>query len=374
MPYCSLPWTNLDISPMGDMTPCCKFKSNLYTNKLLNINSSSIDDYLDSHTLKEVKSNFKEGRWPKGCERCKIEEENGIRSKRMQDHERWGDLLQEDRGFITASVAFGNTCNLSCITCDPTSSSKWQQEWRTLLGKDIKPNHFYKDGFVENFKDYTPNLIHLDIPGGEPFLSGVKQQKELIKHYINDKISQQISLHYTTNCTQFPDDEWLNLWSNFREIDIQLSIDGIENKFEYIRYPGKWNDILPNIDKYLKLQQQYSNIKLTVSTTVSAFNIAYLDELLVWCDNIGLGLPYLGRVHNPVHMRPTVWKDEAKKYIIERLTQSNFNLDPFITLMKTQDDSEKFETFKYRLVRHDNFRKISFQKTFPEMFAFLIQK
>lgn len=373
MPYCSLPWTNIDISPQGEITPCCKFKNNLYPYKPHNINSSTIDEYVGSDTLKEVKREFKENRWPKGCERCKIEEENGIRSKRLQDHERWGELLSEDRGFITASIAFGNTCNLSCITCDPTASSKWQQEAKILLGRDIKPNHFYKQGFVESFKEKTPNLIHLDIPGGEPLLSGVKQQKELLYLYIEDDLARNISLHYTTNCTQFPDNEWLELWSDFKEVEVQLSIDGIKDKFEYIRYPAKWDMVLPNIIKYIELRDK-GLIKLSVSTTVSAYNIAYLDELLEWCDQMGLGMPYLGRVHNPRHMRPTVWKKDAREHITERLKNSRFDLESFITLMQSEDDSDQFETFRYRLVRHDSFRKLNFKSVFSEMAFFLAER
>ncbi len=373
MPYCSLPWTNLDISPQGDMSPCCKFKSTLYPYKPLNINSTTIDQYINSDLVKEVKRDFKENLWPKGCERCKVEEENSIRSKRIQDHDRWGEFLQEDKGFITASIAFGNTCNLSCITCDPTASSKWQQEYKILFGRDIRPNHFYKEDFVESFKEKTPNLIHLDIPGGEPLLSGVKQQKELLYLYIKDDSARNISLHYTTNCTKFPDNEWLELWVHFKEVEIQLSIDGIGDKFEYIRYPAVWEEVVPNIKKYIELRDK-GLIKLSVSTTVSAYNIAYLDELLDWCDIIGLGLPYLGRVHNPTHLRPTVWNQDAKEYIIEILRRSRFDLNSFIKLMQSENDSDKFETFRYRLLRHDKFRKLDFKSVFKEMAFFLTEK
>lgn len=373
MTYCSLPWTNIDISPQGYITPCCKFKNSLYSDRTPNINISSIDDYINSPMLKEVKRDFKEGRWPKGCERCKIEEDNGIISKRIQDHERWGSHLDENKGFVTASIAFGNTCNLSCITCDPTASSKWYQEYKILLGRDIKPNHFYKETFVSNFKNNTPNLIHLDIPGGEPLLSGVKQQKELLNLYIQEGTAKSISLHYNTNCTKFPDEEWIDLWSNFKEVEIQLSIDGIESKFEYIRYPADWNEVISNVKNYIDLRDRQL-INLGVSTTVSAYNIAYLPELLEWCDKENLGMPYLGRVHNPNHLRPTVWRDNARQFIINRLKNCKFDLSSFINLMDNEDDSKYFDTFRYRLLRHDSFRKLDFKKTFPEMVNFLIDK
>jgi MoaA/NifB/PqqE/SkfB family radical SAM enzyme len=131
--------------------------------------------------------------------------------------------------------------------------------------------------------------------------------------------------------------------------------------------------VLSNIKKYIELRNS-SSIKLGVSTTVSAYNIAYLNELVEWCDDIGLGLPYLGRVHNPVHLRPTVWREDAKQFIINRLENCRFDLSPFILLLNTEDDSKHFDTFRYRLVRHDGFRKLNFKNTFPEMVDFLVDK
>jgi radical SAM protein with 4Fe4S-binding SPASM domain len=186
MTYCHVPWTHIDISPLGEISPCCKFKNSHYKNKVSNINEVSINDYLQSHTLKEVKKDFTNGVWPKGCERCKIEEENGIESRRLIEYNRWADHLDDhqNKGFISASIAFGNACNLTCITCDPSSSSKWHQEYKKLYGINIKPNLFYKEDFVENVYNNIPNLKHLDIPGGEPLLSGVDQQKELLQKLI----------------------------------------------------------------------------------------------------------------------------------------------------------------------------------------------
>jgi len=374
MPHCYLPWTHIDISSMGEMTPCCKFKSSKYPHKIYNINNSSIDDYVNSPTLTEVKNDFLNNKWPKGCERCRIEEENGIESKRIQDAKLWKDHLKEDyqtKGFVTASIAFGNTCNLKCITCSPYASSKWQQEWKSITGLDIKSNHFYKKDFVESFSQVSKNLIHLDIPGGEPFLSGVEQQKQLLEIFIKEDRAQDISLHYTTNCTVFPDESWIKLWENFKSVEIQLSIDGVESRFEYIRFPASWKQVDENVEKYKNLSKEKSNLKIAVATTVSAYNIAYLDELLIYLEGKNLGVPYLGRVHNPIYIRPTVWKTNAKDFIIERIENSKFNLSNFTSLIKNEDVSEHFDLFRNRLLRHDAYRKLSFKETFPEMFPFL---
>ena len=39
-------------------------------------------------------------------------------------------------------------------------------------------------------------------------------------------------------------DRLLNIWPKFRGTGIGFSIDGLENRFEYLRYPGKWKTFI----------------------------------------------------------------------------------------------------------------------------------
>ena len=367
MPFCHAPWTNLDIDSQGKILPCCKYQPSS-DDLEYNIRIHSLNEYSTSAFLNQIKQKFIQDQWPAGCVRCQIEEQNNIQSKRQLDHDRWQEhyaqyQLDNDQ-WITASIAFGNTCNLKCITCGSYSSSRWQEEYQTVYGQDFRHVKFYRDNFVDDFVSQAPGIIHLDIPGGEPFLSGVADQKKLLKHYIKSGKSTDISIHYTTNATIFPDSEWWELWSNFREIDLQLSIDGIGARYEYIRYPANWNNTESNVIKYL--QKNLPNLRLSVSHTVSAYNIFYLDEFFSWCYNIGLPRPWLGRVHDPAHMRPTVWID--KEYIINHLEKSQYQdvLD-WAKLMSSMSDSDLFDEFCNRLHQHDQYRGLKFTDIFPEM-------
>jgi hypothetical protein len=371
MTFCYSPWSNVDISPQGDITPCCKFQSQYYDQKF-NIKQHSLEQYINSDLVKSVKHEFEQGQWPAGCERCQVEEKNNIPSKRQLDWERWKDHYQlvdlEQPEFLTASVAFGNTCNLSCITCNPYSSSQWRQEYQTVYGTDIVPFHFYKDQFVDDFLTQAPNLIHLDIPGGEPFLSGVREQKQLLQHYIDQGVSNRVALHYTTNATVYPDGKWWELWQHFKEVDIQLSIDGVAHRYEYVRNPAKWDTLVQHVQQYLTKTQQCSNIKLSVSHTVSAYNIFYLDEFLTWNYNIGLPRPWIGRVHNPAHMRFSVWSGTAKNIIVDCLQNSSHDdARTWGEFLLNTDDSDQFELFQQRLKEHDSYRGTDFKRTFPEL-------
>lgn len=374
MPFCFAPWSNLDISPQGIIGPCCKFRHGFYPDPPTNINQQGLDDYLQSRTLEVVRTELLAGQWPQGCERCRIEEENGVQSKRQLDHERWHDHYQhydmEHSGPLTVSVAFGNTCNLTCITCGPRSSSRWQREHLVLSKQDVPPNHFYRDGFVDELLAICPEVIHLDIPGGEPFLSGVPQQQELLHRLIDQGRAAQISVHYTTNATVWPDQRWWDLWSHFQEIDMQLSIDAVGPRFEYIRYPADWNTVAGHVRRYLQEEQQRSNLRLSISHTVSAYNIYYLPEFLDWCQAQRLPRPWLGRVHDPMHMRPSVWPDPAKQHIIDQLKNGNKDARTWARLIANTNDSEHFDLFRQRLVWHDRYRGLDFAQTFPEMARF----
>lgn len=371
MSFCFSPWTNIDISPKGVISPCCKFQLKDYKEKY-NVQVQGIDEYLNSNFLSEVKQQFTQGQWPKGCERCQIEERNSIESKRQLDYQRWKSHYDKNQTskVLTASVAFGNTCNLKCITCNSSASSKWHQEYKDIYNVESEPVHFYRKDFVNQFLTHVPDLIHLDIPGGEPFLSGIKEQLELLDFYISTGQAKNICLHYTTNGTVYPGDEWWSRWQYFKEIDIQLSIDGVGNRYEYIRFPAQWATLNATVDRYLSVS--LSNFRLSVSHTVSAYNIFYLDEFVQWCYNKGLPRPWMGRVHNPVHMRPSVWPKNIRDKIVLKLEQSADNdVVTWAKLIDNTDDSQHWEDFKKYVALHDQYRATNFALVFPELAEFL---
>lgn len=373
MPFCYAPWTNIDISPQGNILPCCKYQSQP-TDPDFNIQTHSLKEYSRSAFLAQIQQDFLTDAWPAGCVRCEVEEQNNIPSKRQLDHDRWQEHyakydLNSDQ-WLTASIAFGNTCNLKCITCGSHSSSRWQEEYRDIYNRDFQHVKFYRNDFVDDFVEQAPGILHLDIPGGEPFLSGVPEQKKLLQHYIDTKQARDISIHYTTNVTVFPDSEWWQLWSHFREIDMQLSIDAVGARYEYIRYPAVWNNTEHAVHRYIQQEKNILNLRLSVSHTVSAYNIFYLDEFFTWCSSVGLPKPWLGRVHKPEHMRPTVWPNRA--HIATQLENSGHeDVRTWASMIANADESDLFDEFCTRLHQHDRYRGLDFANTFPEMATYI---
>jgi sulfatase maturation enzyme AslB (radical SAM superfamily) len=64
------------------------------------------------------------------------------------------------------------------------------------------------------------------------------------------------------------------LTKNFKKLEIRLSIDGINEQFEYMRYGAKYHDVIENAKKFSALE----NSDFEVICTVSSYNFLYLDE------------------------------------------------------------------------------------------------
>ena len=64
----------------------------------------------------------------------------------------------------------------------------------------------------------------------------------------------------------------------FREVRITLSIDDIEERFEYNRYPLKWKSVLETVQQLTELKNTYSNILLDINYTVSVFTFLYAHQ------------------------------------------------------------------------------------------------
>jgi radical SAM protein with 4Fe4S-binding SPASM domain len=373
--FCHAPWTNLEILPSGDILPCCKFQNTDYNEKF-NIQNNTIEDFRNSKFLSEVKNQFNQNQWPSGCIRCRIEEDIGVSSKRILDYERWQKYYQDydllSNEILTVSMALGNTCNLKCIMCNPYSSSLWAQEYQDIYGIKINNLNSVRKDVISDIMQFAPNLVHVDFHGGEPFLSNIDDHLTILDNYINSGNAADISIHYTTNGTLFPDQRFWQRLINFKHVDIQLSIDGIGHRFEYIRYPARWTVLEQNVYKYQEQQQRMPTLQLSVAHTLSAFNIYYLEEFYQWCNQIKLPKPWIGRLHRPEHLRPAVWGSTARQLIIDKLKLANtVDLSPWIDLFNNCNDSVHFDHFLQFVHTHDNYRKLSFSDTFPELAKFL---
>lgn len=376
--FCHNPFLGLDIQTNGNLRPCCKF-DNAKIDEPFNIRDG-ISNYKNSQWLKELQNQFIAGGKPDGCKRCWKEEAAGVLSKRQLDYARhqesFDTMYLKNSKFINIGLVFGNLCNLACRICSHESSSKWASEKKKMDGKNYPIHTWHQDKkLLEDIYNTAKNAIHIDIAGGEPLLVDIEEHFKFIARLVRDKKAGQMSLHYTTNGTTFPKESHLKLWKSFKEIDIQLSLDDVKERFEYNRWPAKWSSVYNNIKKYQTLSKSYSNIRLSISHTVSAFTILYADNFFKWCIREGLPAPWMGLVSSPwmgpvpypVYYGPSVFPTEVRDKISSQLDQSKIKEVKLLKNYLNDDTSHGFKNFLSMTQLLDNMRNQNFQKTFPEL-------
>ena len=355
--FCSLPWIGLDINAQGCIKPCCKFSTSV---------GKDLIGYDRSDLLAQVKQTFLHGGKPEQCKRCWQDEAAGLPSKRQLDHQY---VLEPNTGLENVKVialTFGNICNLACVTCSSVSSSRWVMDERKLAGQfeHLKmyshDQHYRNVDFIDQIIDRCHDLRHLEISGGEPFYSDRDTHLALLSRIPHP---EQVKIHYTTNGTIFPDSEFWNIWRKFRHIDIQLSIDGIEDRFDYLRYPARWTEVWENVQHY----RDRTDIQLSISHTVSWLNLLALDDFISWCMQSNLPQPYIGPVSRPAFLSVQTLPPHAKSYVHDRLfTKTHLETQKMLHYMSI-GQHDCFDQGIRWVVALDRLRHLDFLSVFPEL-------
>jgi organic radical activating enzyme len=303
--FCILPWTHMASYTDGSALLCCIANS---TDKL-NFNQQTLEQVWNSNHFKQSRVKMLNGEKVKECGACYNVEDVGIRSHRQIENWIWKNKLGDDyidqliastdsdgtlnQRWITLDLRLGNTCNLQCVMCRPVDSSKWVKQANILkdeLKTEVKWDWKYKiesysvnnfdwyksKSFLEEFYESAADMKHIIFGGGEPLY--IKEHKEILKRLVELGHSEHIELRYHTNGTIY-DKEVVELWKQFKFVDVMISIDGHTQLNDYIRYPADWNTIERTLHLY---DTTPDNIDVKLLCTVQALNIYYLPEFTEW--------------------------------------------------------------------------------------------
>ena len=358
--WCVNPFYNESVVSGKNNSPCCVV----------------IDEHDGKFNRQVLQQDFDKDIKSKYCKACWENEKHGILSKRQQDN-RWLswyssknlEQLYEQRNdnkILSIQYKTSNLCNLACKTCLSFDSTRWYSE-----------DNFYKktnrrgvmEGDHTQILDQTlKQLVKLEILGGESFLD--RNHVSLLQRLI-DLDNTNLQLIYTTNCQQLPNTELLSCLEKFSKIQVNLSIDGIDKVFEYVRYPGTW-------DKALKTYEQLKTFPwhLTVYTTLSNMNVYYYDELLEWIlQNFSVADFNYQILQAPKEMAVHVMPQKLKDKINNKFTKHKFKtfLNPIMTAVnKHLDNPELLNKFKETIGKQDTFRKQDPKNFVPEIVEYLL--
>jgi MoaA/NifB/PqqE/SkfB family radical SAM enzyme len=163
----------------------------------------------------------------------------------------------------------------------------------------------------ENFEKLMPFFKRIEFAGGEPLTDPTHYRiLEMLQPYAKD-----IEIKYATNLTSLGKGKRnvFDYWPAFKSIAVNVSIDGLDKSYEYIRGNAKWDDLITNIQR-IKTIPNVSRIVGTVAVQVS--NVLILNQMIEYFLNeLGI-IFYVNLVNYPtllnVQVLPRPLKDLAK--------------------------------------------------------------
>jgi MoaA/NifB/PqqE/SkfB family radical SAM enzyme len=298
--FCVAPFFNLYYKGNKDynkIMPCCEGRLGELGN------FDHYDEYRNSKWLRNIRKKMLKNEPAEICTRCiNVEKAGGFNARQyyrnmLEKQEiRMGEKLEFNHkngnqfGAPTALDYRGsNLCNLKCRMCHQGSSSEIAKEINRNqdiyrpMGYGTGESHLYVNNKKPNeFIDELPldHVYRFKILGGEPLM-----QEDV---YIGlEKMSQmehtkEVDISFTTNATNFPP-RFYDLIGKFRRILMRVSLDGVDEVYDYCRSNGNWDKIISNIESLTAKGYTRDQIAGGFSFVIQFYNIFRIYDILKWC-------------------------------------------------------------------------------------------
>lgn len=313
------PFTHIQINAAGEINPCCMFNERVYNKEY-----DSLTDAFKGEENLSLRQRMLNDEKIGGCNKCYRDENLGKKSYRQTFNERYGVDYISNPKIKELEIALGNKCNFKCVDCNTRFSSAWYDE-DILLGRT-----YYTDKGREMNNDIMNidfdllELKQLKVLGGEPFLD--KRYLELFDRLKNP---EEIELFFVTNNSVFPNDTWLEYFKKFKRINFNISIDGVYEIAEFVRYGKKFSKFEKNYKKWLDIK--FDNMSIIPHFVFHNYNILNFHETLEWLSKTyQQDIDYIVNLlshdflQQPEQINCSYLPDEAKEYIIKKYKSKYF--------------------------------------------------
>ena len=426
--FCPLPWIHLATRPNGDVRLCCTANASgadhvdskeaglvMRNGQIMNLKDHTIEEVWNSAQMKATRLQMLNNEIPASCTKCFEEEQQSIVSKRQWETVIWKERLDiksivdktEIDGGLPVNIPYfdlrlGNMCQLKCIMCSPHDSSAWIKDWKLQYPKyktiELKQDQHWDDrnrdytwyqkgSFLDTMKDQAQYIKELYFAGGEPLL--IPEHYKILEFMVETGAAKNCILRYNSNGLELPD-KLFDLWTHFKQVKFNFSIDALGERNDYIRYPSKWADVVANLER---LDDTPDNITVNIACAVQLLNVMSVTELVYWKETknfkkinqapygaglIGTHLVYLPSYLN-VRVLPKYLKDrvamQVDYFCVRQSRNTEFQNNPYgykrwqglVQYMMAEDWSSKLPMLEDYLTVTDVQRGTDFRKTFPEL-------
>jgi len=370
--FCVIPWTGFELEPNGNVKNCIISKE-----KLGSLNDQNIEEILKNKKTLEIKQDMLEGRYPSNCEGCYFQEKhrgknfNDISSriyyaKEIGPHVSQ-NLFNNNENFELRHVdlRWSNKCNQACVYCSSDYSSKWSKELNKSVNSDKKQRDKLKKYVFENIK----NLKNIYMAGGEPLL--MNENKELLTLLLEE--NSDVHLRINTNLSH-TNTGVFELIQKFKNVHWTVSVESVEEQYEYIRFGGNWKKFLDN----LKLIQSNNSHKISFNMLYFILNHDSIFDCVSYFKNLGFhnNSFVIGPLYTPTYFNILNLPDKNIENLKEKFVDE-INKKPGFILQNSYENILKYlnEPFDKNLKGTynnlkmlDNRRNINSEMVFPELY------
>ena len=272
--YCSLPFRGMQIDCDGEIKPCCLYKPPLdQSTKKYHITNY---EQWQNESLPQIQRHVINDTVDPGCSHC-------LNSTSLPHPLRQASntfFKHQPRYQASATpewldIRFGNFCNLKCMMCTPWNSSQIEQEYNSntaLYNKlgisyttaeqkfDNVANNWWDD--PETF-DKSISILnrarYVNFSGGEPLI-----MPQLYR--VMDAVHSDCLITFNTNLTKLSD-RAVDYLKKFKHVILQVSLDGVADHQEWIRWNSRWPDIDRNINTVCNIKNITVNFSYLLQHT-----------------------------------------------------------------------------------------------------------
>lgn len=393
------PWVHLYILPNLATLPCCVSP---HEDSYGKAGEKSLQEAWNSEKFKDMRLKLLNDNPVYSCDYCYTLEESGVESMRKRFNSQYKNHLKElEKTSPTGEVKdlklryldfrFSNFCNFKCRGCSPTLSTSWYEDHEKLW--DFKSD---QPKIVNEIK-YHPNIwnelkgqfSHLEtayFAGGEPLM--MEEHYKCLEYFISHNLVN-IKLSYNTNLSvlKYKKYDLIDLWKKFKDVELMVSIDDIEQRGEYFRSGLDWKKA---IDNFRQLKEKLPHVKVSINCTTSVFNISRIPQIhqfFIQNEIVDENGFFFNPLVTPECYRTQILPEGQKKKIIARAFLYMKSLDnrypgrdwsqfrgaysKELEYLKQMSSPDWLDDFKSRTQKLDEIRGEDFRIVFPEI-AFML--
>ena len=368
--FCPVPWTGLMYNFDGVVKNCIRSSGSIG-----NIKNNSIEEILLGPVNTETQELMSKSQPGPRCGPC-YDLERGkksfdivsdrifyIREMKQVPLETYRSGNHDLR---TIDARWSRLCNFACVYCSAEFSSRWAME---VNDSRVSPSDEDLEAFKKYILDRAKNLKHVYLAGGEPLL--MKQNLELLD--VLKKVNPDVALRINTNLSKV-DTQIFEKICGFKNVHWTISLDEMEQEFEYVRYGGSWQDFLENLDHIRDLPHKITfNMLHFILNHLSIFDtVDFLQARSFHANSFVIG-PLLTPTELNIRHLPADEVDLVKQELTRRIAQhpgylledSYQNLLNYINQPFSPDISRTFDF----LDKLDKRRELDSSRVFPRLYT-----